>query len=205
MTQVPPVEISLRERRKQEVRSRINDAAIELFSEYGCEPVTVEEICEAAQVARKTFYNYYQNKQELLNELTDALLINETFNRIDMAMERYDSTAERLQYYFETMSENMHTASDLERELVLQSVFAIASNTEESGEKLSRLNECFSRVFVEGQAQGDVIDSYSPEFLADMMVGAINGITLNWVHDKNYPVVQRVHDLSKMMTEFFTK
>ena len=118
MTNVPSVEVSLREKqglqdkvslrekRKQEVRSRIVDSAIILFSKHGCEDVTVEEICEAAEVARKTFYNYYHNKQDLLNVLSDELLLKETFNRIDLAMERYTTTKERLQFYFEEVAKN---------------------------------------------------------------------------------------------------
>ena len=189
--------MSLREKRKQEVRSRIVDSAIILFSKHGCEDVTVEEICEAAEVARKTFYNYYHNKQDLLNVLSDELLLKETFNRIDLAMERYTTTKERLQFYFEEVAKNIKEASDLERELVLQSVFAISNNTEESGRKLFALNRHFYSVFEEGQHLGDVSKEYSAGFLADMVVGAINGITLNWVYDKDYPVEQRVLELLK--------
>jgi len=199
MAKTPPAGLSLREKRKQEVRSRINDAAIELFARHGCDAVTVEEICELADVARKTFYNYYQNKNELLNDLSDSLLLNETLNRIDMAMERHQGTADRLHFYFKLVAESMQSASDLERELILQSVLAISNNVEESGKKLSELNNYFSRIFTEGQEQGDVSKEFSADFLADMTVGALNGMTLNWVHNREYPVVERLQDLSKML------
>ena len=55
-----------REQRKQEIRTRILDAAYALFSAHGVEPTSVEQICIEANVARRTFYGYYGNKQALL-------------------------------------------------------------------------------------------------------------------------------------------
>jgi AcrR family transcriptional regulator len=194
--------LTQREKRKQEIRGRIVDAAVELFSKNGCDPVTVEEICEHADVARKTFYNYYPNKQELLNWLSDNLLLNETFNNLELAMERHKKTADRLSYYFDVVASNLSQASELERELILQSIYAISSNTEESGLKLARLNESFSHIFYEGQEQGDVTKEFSPEFLAEMTVGALNGITLNWVHNRSYPILDRIQDLSSSLKKY---
>ena len=197
-----PATVGLREQRKREVRGRISDAAVALFAERGCEPVTVEEICERAEVARKTFYNDYPNKQELVNALCDALLLDDTFNRIELALERFQTTADRLSHYFDGLADTMQAASDLERELILQSVYAVSRNTEESGRKLSDLNACFLRVFREGQERGDVGRAFSADFLADMTVGALNGITLNWVHDRHYPIARRLQDLSRMITRY---
>ncbi len=43
--------------------------------------------------------------------------------------------------------------------------------------------------------------AFSAGFLADMIVGALNGITLNWVHDRHYPIA-RLQDLSRMITRY---
>src|SRR5690625_7513886 len=88
-----------RERRKQEVRGRITEAAIELFAEKGCEQTTVEEICALADVARKTFYNYFPSKQCLVRDLSDALLFTETRDLIDLALEMQPDTASRLTFF----------------------------------------------------------------------------------------------------------
>ena len=96
-------ELSRRERRKLEVRGRINEAALSLFAGQGFEPTTVEEICEAAEVARKTFYNYYNSKQDLIRELSDSMLYDETYNVIELAIEKYGSTRERIRFIFSVM------------------------------------------------------------------------------------------------------
>lgn len=200
MRQAAPVTVGLREQRKREVRGRIHGAAIALFAERGCETVTVEEICVRAAVARKTFYNYYPNKQELINALCEHLLLDDTFNRIGLAMARCRSTAGRLCDYFDGLADKMQAASELERELILQSLYAVARDSADSGRQLRALNACFLRVFSEGQRQGDVSLAFSAGYLAEMTVGALNGITLNWVHDRDYPIAPRLQELSRMIT-----
>ncbi len=45
----------------------------ELFFRYGFRRITVEEICETANVSKMTFYRYFDNKTELLKEVVVRL------------------------------------------------------------------------------------------------------------------------------------
>lgn len=54
--------MSLREQKRLETRLRIEDAATQLVDERGFAAVTVEEICEAAGISRRTFFNYFDSK-----------------------------------------------------------------------------------------------------------------------------------------------
>ena len=56
-------EPSRRERKKDETRQRIFEAAISLFREKGFEATTVDEITEKADVGRGTFFNYFPRKE----------------------------------------------------------------------------------------------------------------------------------------------
>jgi AcrR family transcriptional regulator len=47
--------IGRREKRKQEIRTRIEDAAYALFQRQGIEETSIEQICVEADVARRTF------------------------------------------------------------------------------------------------------------------------------------------------------
>ena len=64
------VEVGRRERKKEETRQRIFQAARDLFKRKGFEATTVDDITERADVAKGTFFNYYPRKEAVLFELS---------------------------------------------------------------------------------------------------------------------------------------
>src|ERR1035441_1326919 len=61
--------ISRRERKKLTTKTQLLDAARVLFAEKTVAKTTIEEITEAADVSRATFFNYFQSKNAILQEL----------------------------------------------------------------------------------------------------------------------------------------
>lgn len=56
----------LRERKKEQTRRRIAAVALDLFTERGFDAVTVNEIAEAAEVAKATLFSYFPSKESLV-------------------------------------------------------------------------------------------------------------------------------------------
>jgi len=57
------------QRRQEQKKQKIYQAALELFSQYGVEDVKITEIAAKAQVSPVTIYNYFGSKTELLRKV----------------------------------------------------------------------------------------------------------------------------------------
>src|SRR6478752_1050936 len=81
-------------KRRSKTRARLLDATRGLFGRDGGRVTRVEDICEAAGIARGTFYNYFPSFDAL-----QAGLFEELSNRFDLAVhtafEQLDGPAER--------------------------------------------------------------------------------------------------------------
>jgi len=74
---------SLREKKRELLRSTIERAAVELVLEHGYDHVTVDMICEASLASQRTFFNYFGSKEAVIlgelpqtppSELTEAFV-----------------------------------------------------------------------------------------------------------------------------------
>lgn len=63
----PPA--GLRKRKRRETLRRITDAGVRLFIQKGFEGATVEEIAAAAGISRRTFFHYFESKDDILLSL----------------------------------------------------------------------------------------------------------------------------------------
>lgn len=70
----------LRERKRRETRLRIEDCGTELILERGFDQVTLEEICEKAGISRRTFFNYFDSKDQVASGTGVPLLPPEEFD-----------------------------------------------------------------------------------------------------------------------------
>lgn len=65
----------LREAKKEQTRSALSDAALELVSHHGYEATTVDAIARRAGVSVRTFHNYFPGKAAVLAHLAADLIV----------------------------------------------------------------------------------------------------------------------------------
>ena len=68
----------LRERKRQQTRERLTQAAMALFLDRGFEATTLDDIASAADISRRSFFHYFASKEDVVfawqEEITAALI-----------------------------------------------------------------------------------------------------------------------------------
>ncbi len=59
-------ELSLREKKKLQMRANVLETAHELFHKQGFEETTIEEICAESEISKRTFFRYFRDKESLV-------------------------------------------------------------------------------------------------------------------------------------------
>jgi AcrR family transcriptional regulator len=180
----PVVLMGRRERKKLALRDKICEESLQLIELHGIDGTTIDAICDCTDIAKKTFYNYYGSKHDLLIDICQSQLLNRTEELIAESLASGDDVRVQLDYMLIVMAERNRQAGKLERELIDYMVGSLSSNLAAGAGQLTFMNECFLRFFSAGQHQLKI--GLTPVFCAEMMVGMVNAVTLNWLHNDQY-------------------
>ena len=186
------------DRRKQETRARILEAAVELFGEVGFEATKVADVCERADVARQTFFNHFPTKGDLLAELyrVGGDWISTT---LDSAFERGATTRERLHLFFTDAIAAAVGVGPANRDLVAHVVHSRPGPDRPQQMRLiSSLFQGFVRRCLAG---GDVTRRHSPEVLAALVQSALGALFLEWAERGGFDPARRATELAALVAD----
>jgi AcrR family transcriptional regulator len=169
------VPLSRRERKKERTRQEIYRAAMELFVARGYDAVTVEDICEAADVAKGTFFLHFPTKDALLLEYGKeaarelAELLDSHHGGATVALQKIlSSLAERA-------TRHAAIVQLLARELLARPA-ALANVTEQTRDLSYLLAEIVER----GQTAGELRRDIDPRLASAIITASYFAIVGEW-------------------------
>ena len=192
-------DLSRRERRKLELRTRILEAAVELFDTHGFAAAKVADICDRADVAHKTFFNHFGSKQELLRELAgywiDQLLVD-----VESARKEGSSTRERLLLFFTQVAEQAEEGGAIRREHVTELVHAVHESVAKSLHA-RKLHDAFGALVRDGLEAGDVTRRHDEETLTEMILGAYYVLMFNFANLDDFPIRKQATAVARFLSD----
>lgn len=202
ITGVPLRPQSRVDRRVQELRARVLEAASELFETNGIEATKLDDICLAADVAKRTLFNHFPAKADIVGALAREA-ISQLVIRIDNARVSGKTTRARLALLFAAMGEYTTEQGPVHRESV-GAFFQAAHGTADGAEGGIRISEALLALLVEGGTK-ELPRGCKPETFAELILGSIYCTTLEWIHREDYDVDAHLQDMSKLLTGMLRK
>jgi AcrR family transcriptional regulator len=186
--------VNRQDRRKLEVRDRILQAAFDLFLSQGMRATKIEDICERADVANRTFFNHFSTRQDMVRALAERRLLN----LHDVLLDRPDEPVPaRLIGVFDDISAALVESGDTYREMI-----GAMLGTNVSGvQRGFGMHDTFLELVKTGVARGEVSGRHDPETFADIIVGALVGGIVNWTNDKTYSLDAGLHNLALALAD----
>ncbi|MDY9918184.1 transcriptional regulator, TetR family [Porphyromonadaceae bacterium NLAE-zl-C104] len=174
----------------------IFEAAKRLFYKFGVKKVTIEEICEEANVSKMTFYKYFPNKIELVKAVIDNYY-STALDKYEAMMQSDLTAEEKVRKTFELKLEN---ASTLDMEFVSDLYKYPDDTIREHLEAWRQKNlDVTKKWFIEMQQSGQIIKELSfPVFI--LYVNAIQDFTFN---DETMKFFGTTHELARIITRLF--
>ena len=198
-SEIDPTDLSRRERRKLEVRSRILEAAKALFAEQGFGDTKVTEICERADVAHKTFFNHFPSRQHLIRELAGAS-VQATLEDFEAIRKQYGSTRERLLALFDRVAEKTSDAIGMHREMLTEMVHAVHESPDKSVHA-RKYHDALGAFIEDGLEMGDVTKRHDVETLTEMILGAYYVLMFNYANLDDFPIRKQAKAAARFLAD----
>lgn len=139
------------------VKERIIRSSWDLFYEKGFEDTTLNDIIDAAQISKGTFYYYFRSKNTLLNTL--SVLLDDEYMELEEQLTDDMSAFDKLMF----LNDKVHTyiGEKISFKLMANQYSSHLLNHEESNllDKNRYYYQLTYRIVVDGQRKGELINT----------------------------------------------
>jgi AcrR family transcriptional regulator len=167
-----------RERRAAETRVRLFRCALQLFAERGFPNVTVEDITEAADVGKGTFFNYFESKDDVLGVVAEIQL-GKVREALQQAEQGKTSIHSALHHLFQRVAEEPARSPELARALI-SSFLASQRIRKQMDHNMSEGRRMAARMIELGQQRGEIDLAINAQRAALHLQQSFMGTLLLW-------------------------
>ena len=167
-----------RERRTAETRERLFRAALDLFARKGFTETTVEDITEAADVGKGTFFNYFPSKDHILLAFGEMQLA-----KLQSAIEEARRTGESMPQFLRSLGVRMTQEPMRHPGLIRTLLQAYLSTTpvrEAMLDLQKRVQALHTEIVQLGQERGEIRRDLPAADIAHVFRQTIFGTLLLW-------------------------
>jgi len=175
-----------RARRQAETRARILRAALDLFAKQGFFSTTVEQITEAADVGKGTFFNYFPSKEHVLAGFGE-MQIAKVQGALEETRRGETSTRQIWHRLLRELGREPARSPSLLRGLILVNLSSdeVSSVTRQN---LTQGRQELGYLIAEGQKRGDIRPDRKPSQVARLFQQTLLGTMLLWALDPSAPI-----------------
>ena len=194
-----PVKVNRIERKKEETRKRIISTAVDLFNKQGFEQTTVEQIAEAADVAKGTVFNHFPVKEAIVLAYVQKRL-KEVRPEIVKRVETMPDTHARLTALFNLTNEWLENSfnEDVIKKYMTYMIQTLL-DTAKNQEARSGYGDILQSIISMGQEKGEIRRDIPAGTLAIYMDWQNALVMMAWLA---YPGVSKT-DMINRMTDLF--
>jgi AcrR family transcriptional regulator len=170
-----------RERRTVETRERLFRAALDLFARKGFTETTVEDITEAADVGKGTFFNYFPSKDHILLAFGEMQLA-----RLESAIEEARRTGEPMPQFLRSLGVRMtqeHTRNPSIVRTLLQAYLSTTPVRVAMLDLQKRGHSLHTEIVRIGQERGEIRKDLPAKEIAHVFRQTVFGTLLIWSLD----------------------
>jgi AcrR family transcriptional regulator len=167
-----------RQRRSSQIRERLFRAALDLFAQRGFADTTVEDITNAADLGKGTFFNYFPSKDHLLLAFAEMQL-----GKLQSIIENLSDTRDPFPQFFRTLAVRMTEEPGRNPSIVRTLLLANLSSTPvREGMRINqaRGHKLVSEFVQIGQDRGELRNDLPAGDIAQVFRQMVFGTLLVW-------------------------
>ena len=184
--------LTKRQIQAQNTYKKIYDVAIELIEKQGFDNITIAEICKEANVSVGSFYNYFESKHDILNEIFK--LADEYFSNTVLTNLGQGTAHNKILKFFNYYGDyNASRGVEFVKQLYTgkNNLFTTRGRP---------MQNVLKSIIEEGQKSGQISINMTSDEIVRLLFVTVRGIVYDWcLHDGEYDLTESINNYIKII------